>query len=227
MNNEEIIQRINELREKRSKNLKSSSENVCETDANADLNMDVAVNLAEKSGASSAANLNQKSSPKPSVVTLMGRQSIKDADLRAPHKNRSTPKILPLVIVCVVAVFIAIKTPFRTEILNETRIPINQANEDANKNPKEISIRTKDGTLKMKNPVRFREDCDGGDGDACAVLSSLLLLNGEISQDGAKELLKKGCYDLNGGESCTRLAGYEDRDSQEGRKLYKKSMQAR
>ena len=88
MNNEEIIQRINELREKRGKNLKSPNENVCETDANADLNMDVAVNLAEKSGASSAANLNQKSSPKPSVVTLMGRQSIKDADLRA-HAQKS------------------------------------------------------------------------------------------------------------------------------------------
>ncbi|WP_298959432.1 hypothetical protein [uncultured Campylobacter sp.] len=129
----------------------------------------------------------------------------------------------PIIIVCIIAVFIAIKAPFRTEILNETQIPINQANEDANKNPKEISIRTKDGTLKMKNPVRFREDCDGGDGDACAVLSSLLLLNGEISQEGAKDLLKKGCYELNGGESCTRLAGYEDRDSQEGRKLYKKA----
>ena len=146
MNNEEIIQRINELREKRGKNLKSSNENVCETDANADLNMDVAVNLAEKSGAGSAANLSQKPSPKPSVVTLMGGQSIKDADLRAPHKNRSMPKILSLVVVCIVAIFIAIKAPFRTEILNETRVPINKANEDASKNPKEISIRTKDGT---------------------------------------------------------------------------------
>jgi len=223
LNNEEIIQRINELREKRSKNLKSSSENVCETDANADLDTDATINLTEKSGAGSAANLSQKPSPKPSVATLMGRQSIKDVDLRTPHKNRSMPKILPLIIVCIVAVFIAIKAPFRTEALNETQIPINQANEDANKNPKEISIRTKDGTLKMKNPVRFREDCDGGDGDACAVLSSLLLLNGEISQEGAKDLLKKGCYELNGGESCTRLAGYEDRDSQEGRKLYKKA----
>ena len=223
MNNEEIIQRINELREKRGKNLKSSNENVCETDANADMDTDAAANLAEKSGENSAVNLSQKPSSKPSVATLMGRQSIKDADLRTPHKNRSTLKILPLVVVCIIAIFIVIKTSHRTEILSETRIPINQANEDANKNPKEISIRTKDGTLKMKNPVRFREDCDGGDGDACAVISSLLLLNGEISQDGAKELLKKGCYELNGGESCTRLAGYEDRDSQEGRKLYKKA----
>ena len=223
MNNEEIIQRINELREKRGKNLKNSNENICEADANADLNMDAAVNLVEKSGAGSAANLSQKTNPKPSVATLRGRQSIKDADLRTPRNNRSMPKILPLIIVCIVAIFIAIKAPFRTETLNETRIPINQANEDANKNPKEISIRTKDGTLKMKNPVRFREDCDGGDGNACAVLSSLLLLNGEISQEGAKDLLKKGCYELNGGESCTRLAGYEDRDSQEGRKLYKKA----
>ena len=223
MNNEEIIRRINELREKRSKNLKSSNENLCETDANTDTYTDAAANLAEKSGENSAVNLSQKPSPKPSVATLMGRQSIKDTDLRTPHKNRSTLKILPLVIVCIIAVFIAIKAPFRTEILNETRIPTNQANEDANKNPKEISIRTKDGTLKMKNPVRFREDCDGGDGNACAVLSSLLLLNGEISQDGAKDLPKKGCYELNGGESCTRLAGYEDRDSQEGRKLYKKA----
>lgn len=223
MNNEEIIQRINELREKRGKNLKSPNENVCDTDANADLNADAAVNPAEKSGAGSVTNLSKKSSPKPSVATLIGRQSIKDADLRTPHKNRSTLKILPLVVVCIIAIFIAIKASSRTEILNETRIPTNQANEAANKNPKEISIRTKDGTLKMKNPVRFREDCDGGDGDACAVLSSLLLLNGEISQDGAKELLKKSCYELNGGESCTRLAGYEDRDSQEGRKLYKKA----
>ena len=220
MNNEEIIQRINELREKRGKNLE---ENVCETDANADMDTDAAVNLAEKSGAGSAANLSKKSSSKPSVATLMGRQSFKDANLRTPHKNRSMPKIIPLIIICIIAVFISIKVSSRTEILNETQIPTNQANEDANKNPKEISIRTKDGTLKMKNPVRFREDCDGGDGDACAVLSSLLLLNGEISQEGAKDLLKKGCYELNGGESCTRLAGYEDRDSQEGRKLYKKA----
>lgn len=223
MNNEEIIQRINELREKRGKNLKSSNENICETSANTDMDTGAAANLTEKSVTGSAVNLSQKPSPKPSVATLMGRQSIKDADLRTPHNNRSTPKILPLVIVCIIAVFIAIKASSRTEILNETRIPTNQANEDANKNPKEISIRTKGGTLKMKNPVRFREDCDGGDGDACAVLSSLLLLNGEISQDGAKDLLKKGCYELNGGESCTRLAGYEDRDSQEGRKLYKKA----
>ncbi|WP_297923666.1 hypothetical protein [uncultured Campylobacter sp.] len=223
MNNEEIIQRINELREKRSKNLKSSNENICKADINADMDTDATINLTEKSGENSTANLSQKPSPKPSVVTLIGRQSIKDADLRTLHKNRSMPKILPLIIVCIVAVFIAIKAPFRTEALNETQIPINQANEDANKNPKEISIRTKDGTLKMKNPVRFREDCDGGDGDACAVLSSLLLLNGEISQEGAKDLLKKGCYELNGGESCTRLASYEDRDSQEGRKLYKKA----
>ncbi|WP_297942542.1 hypothetical protein [uncultured Campylobacter sp.] len=223
MNNEEIIQRINELRKKRGKNLKSPSETVCETDVNADMDTDAAANLTEKSGAGSAANLIQKPSSKPSVATARDKQSIKDADLRAPRKSCSTPKILPLVIVCVVAVFIAIKAPFRTEILNETQIPINQVNEDANKNPKEISIRTKDGTLKMKNPVRFREDCDSGDGNACAVLSSLLLLNGEISQDGAKDLLKKGCYELNGGESCTRLAGYEDRDSQEGRKLYKKA----
>lgn len=223
MNNEEIIQRINELREKRSKNLKSSNENICKADINADMDTDATINLTEKSGENSTANLSQKPSPKPSVVTLIGRQSIKDADLRTLHKNRSTLKILPLVVVCIIAIFIAIKAPFRTEALNETRIPINQANEAAGKNPKEISIRTKDGTLKMKNPVRFREDCDGGDGDACAVLSSLLLLNGEISQEGAKELLKKGCYELNGGESCTRLAGYEDRDSQEGRKLYKKA----
>ena len=223
MNNEEIIQRINELREKRSKNLKSSKENICEANANADMDTDATINLTEKSGENSAANLSQKPSSKPSVATARDKQSFKDADLRTPHKNRSTLKIRPLVVVCIVAVFIAIKAPFRTEILNETRIPINQANEAADKNPKEISIRTKDGTLKMKNPVRFREDCDSGDGDACAVLSSLLLLNGEISQDGAKELLKKGCYELNGGESCTRLAGYEDRDSQEGRKLYKKA----
>ena len=223
MNNEEIIRRINELREKRSKNLKSSNENICEANANADTDTDATINLTEKSGENSAANLSQKLSPKPSVATLMGRQSIKDADLHTPHKNRSMPKILPLIIVCIVAVFITIKAPSRTETLNETRIPINQANEAADKNPKEISIRTKDGTLKMKNPVRFREDCDGGDGDACAVLSSLLLLNGKISQEGAKDLLKKGCYELNGGESCTRLAGYEDRDSQEGRKLYKKA----
>nr|WP_314119605.1 hypothetical protein [uncultured Campylobacter sp.] len=223
MNNEEIIQRINELREKRGKNLKSPSENVCETDVNADMDTDATVNLTEKSDAGSAANLNQKPSTKPSVATARNKQLIQDASLRTPHKNRSVPKILPLVVVCIIAIFIAIKAPFRTEILNETQIPINQANEDANKNPKEISIRTKDGTLKIKNPVRFREDCDSGDGNACAVLSSLLLLNGEISQDGAKDLLKKGCYDLNGGESCTRLAGYEDRDSQEGRKLYKKA----
>ena len=223
MNNEEIIQRINELREKRSKNLKSSNENVCETDANTDMDTDAATNLAEKSGENSAANLSQKPSTKPSAATLRGGQSFKDADLRTPRNNRSMPKILLLVVVCIVAVFIAIKAPSRTEILNETQIPINQANEAADKNPKEISIRTKDGTLKMKNPVRFREDCDSGDGDACAVLSCLLLLNGEISQDGAKDLLKKGCYELNGGESCTRLAGYEDRDSQEGRKLYKKA----
>ena len=223
MNNEEIIQRINELREKRGKNLKSPSETVCETDANADMDTDATVNLTEKLGAGSAVNLTQKPSPKPSVATLMGRQSIKDADLRTPHKNRSMPKIFPLIVVCIVAIFIAIKASSRTETLNETRIPTNQANEAADKNPKEISIRTKDGTLKMKNPVRFREDCDDGDGDACAVLSSLLLLNGEISQEGAKDLLKKGCYELNGGESCTRLAGYEDRDSQEGRKLYKKA----
>ena len=222
MNSEEIIQRINELREKRSKNLKSSSENVCETDANADMDTDATINLTEKSGENSAVNLSQKPSPKPSVATLMGRQSIKDADLRTPRNNRSTPKILPLV-VCIIAIFIAIKAFYRTEILNVTRIPTNQANENANKNPKEISIHTKDGTLKMKNPVRFREDCDGGDGDACAVLSSLLLLNGEISQEGAKDLLKKGCYELSGGESCMRLASYEDRDSQEGRKLYKKA----
>ena len=222
MNSEEIIQRINELREKRSKNLKSSSENVCETDANADMDTDATINLTEKSGENSAVNLSQKPSPKPSVATLMGRQSIKDADLRTPRNNRSTPKILPLV-VCIIAIFIAIKAFYRTEILNEIQIPINQVSEDVNKNPKEISIHTKDGTLKMKNPVRFREDCDGGDGDACAVFSSLLLLNGEISQEGAKDLLKKGCYELNGGESCTRLAGYEDRDSQEGRKLYKKA----
>ena len=223
MNNEEIIQRINELREKRGKNLKSSDENICKADINADMDTDATINLTEKSGENSAANLSQKPSPKPSVATARDKQSIKDADLRTPHKNRSMPKIPPLVVVCIIAIFIAIKAPFRTEILNKTQIPINQANEDANKNPKEISIRTKDGTLKMKNPVRFREDCDGGDGDACAVLSSLLLLNGEISQEGAKELLKKGCYELNGGESCTRLAGYEDRDSQEGRKLYKKA----
>ena len=227
MNNEEIIQRINELREKRGKNLKSSNENICKADINADMDTDATINLTEKSGAGSAANLNQKSSSEPSVATARDKQSIKDADLRTPHKNRSMAKIPPLVVVCIIAIFIAIKAPFRTEILNKTQIPINQANEDANKNPKEISIRTKDGTLKMKNLVRFREDCDGGDGDACAVLSSLLLLNGEISQEGAKDLLKKGCYELNGGESCTRLAGYEDRDSQEGRKLYKKSMQAR
>ena len=223
MNNEEIIQRINELREKRGKNLKSSDENICKADINADMDTDATINLTEKSGAGSAANLNQKSSSEPSVATARDKQSIKDADLRTPHKNRSMPKIPPLVVVCIIAIFIAIKAPFRTEILNKTQIPINQANEDANKNPKEISIRTKDGTLKMKNPVRFREDCDGGDGDACAVLSSLLLLKGEISQEGAKDLLKKGCYELNGGESCTRLAGYEDRDSQEGRKLYKKA----
>ena len=80
--------------------------------------------------------------------------------------------------------------------MNVTRIPTNQVNEDANKNPKEISIRTKDGTLKMKNPVRFREDCDGGDGDACAVLSSLLLLNGEISQKAPKICLKKAATSL-------------------------------
>lgn len=187
------------------------------------MDTDATINLTEKSGENSTANLSQKPSPKPSVATLMGRQSIKDADLRTLRNNRSMPKILLLVVVCIIAIFIAIKAPFRTEILNETRIPTNQANEATDKNPKEISIRTKDGTLKMKNPVRFREDCDGGDGDACAVLSSLLLLNGEISQDGAKELLKKGCYELNGGESCTRLTGYEDRDSQEGRKLYKKA----
>ena len=223
MNNEEIIQRINELREKRGKNLKSSNENVCETSANTDMGTDAAVNLTEKSGENSAANLSQKPSPKPSVATARNEQSVKDADLRTPHKNRSIPKILPLIIVCIVAVFISIKASSRTETLNETRIPTNQANEATDKNPKEISIRTKDGTLKMKNPVRFREDCDDGDGDACAVLSSLLLLNGEISQEGAKDLLKKGCYELNGGESCTRLAGYEDRDSQEGRKLYKKA----
>ncbi|MFC2528523.1 MAG: tetratricopeptide repeat protein [Campylobacter sp.] len=223
MNNEEIIQRINELREKRSKNLKSSSENVCETSSNADMDTDAAANLTEKSGAGSAVNLSQKPSSKPSVATARDKQSIKDADLRTPRNNRSMPTILPLVIVCIVAIFIAIKASSRTETLNETQIPTNQANEAADKNPKEISIRTKDSTLKMKNPVRFREDCDGGDGNACAVLSSLLLLNGEISQDGAKDLLKKGCYELNGGESCTRLAGYEDRDSQEGRKLYKKA----
>ena len=146
MNNEEIIQRINELREKRSKNLKSSNENIYETDVNADLNTDAAANLAEKSGAGSVTNLSKKSSPKPSVATLIGRQSIKDADLRTPHKNRAMPKILPLIIVCIVAVFISIKASSRTEILNETRIPTNQANEAANKNPKEISIRTKDGT---------------------------------------------------------------------------------
>ena len=223
MNNEEIIQRINELREKRGKNLKSSNENICETDVNADMDTDATVNLTEKSGENSAVNLNQKPSSEPSVATARDKQSIKDASLRTPHKNRSMPKILPLIIVCIVAIFISIKASSRTETLNETRIPSNQANEAADKNPKEISIRTKSGTLKMKNPVRFREDCDSGDGDACAVLSSLLLLNGEISQEGAKDLLKKGCYELNGGESCTRLAGYEDRDSQEGRKLYKKA----
>lgn len=96
MNNEEIIQRINELREKRGKNLKSPNENVWETDANADLNADAAVNLAEKSGANSAVNLSQKPSPKPSAATLRGGQSIKDADLRTPRNNRSTPKILSL-----------------------------------------------------------------------------------------------------------------------------------
>ena len=85
MNNEEIIQCINELREKRSKNLKSSNENVCETSANADMDTDATINLAEKSGAGSAANLSQKPSPKPSVATLMGRQSIKDAQISALH----------------------------------------------------------------------------------------------------------------------------------------------
>lgn len=227
MNNEEIIRRINELREKRGKNLKSSNENIYETDANADMDTDAAVNLTEKSGENSAANLSQKPSSKPSVATARDKQSIKDASLRTPYKNRSMPKILPLIIVCIIAIFIAIKASSRTEILNQTRIPTNQANEAAGKNPKEISIRTKDGTLKMKNPVRFREDCDGGDGDACAVLSSLLLLNGEISQEGAKDLLKKGCYELNGGESCTRLAGYEDRRFARGQKTVQKSMQAR
>lgn len=98
MNNEEIIQRINELREKRSKNLKSSNENICKTDT------DAAANLTEKSGAGLAANLSKKPSSKPSVATARDKQSIKDADLRTPHKNRSTPKILPLIIVCIVAV---------------------------------------------------------------------------------------------------------------------------
>ncbi|MBF0985279.1 MAG: hypothetical protein HXK63_09105, partial [Campylobacter sp.] len=143
MNNEEIIQRINELREKRGKNLKSSNENICKTDVNADLNMDAAANLAEKSGENSAVNLSQKPSPNPFVSTTRDKQSIKDADLRTPRNNRSTPKILPLVVVCIVAVFIAIKASSRTEILNETRIPTNQANEAAGKNPKEISIHTK------------------------------------------------------------------------------------
>ena len=57
MNNEEIIRRINELREKRGKNLKSSNENIYETDANTDMDTDAATNLAEKSDAGSAANL--------------------------------------------------------------------------------------------------------------------------------------------------------------------------
>lgn len=86
MNNEEIIQRINELREKRGKNLKSSNENICETDANVDLNADAAVNLTEKSGAGSAANLSQKPSIKPSAATLRGEQSIKD--VRSSHSTQ-------------------------------------------------------------------------------------------------------------------------------------------
>ena len=57
MNNEEIIRRINELREKRGKNLKNSNENVCETGANTDMDTDAAANLTEKSGENSAANL--------------------------------------------------------------------------------------------------------------------------------------------------------------------------
>ena len=140
MNNEEIIQRINELREKRGKNLKSSNENVCETSANTDMDTGAAANLTEKSVTGSAVNLSQKPSTKPSAATLRGGQSIKDADLRTPRNNRSTPKILPLVIVCIIAVFIAIKASSRTEILNENRITNNKENEDANKNPNVIFI---------------------------------------------------------------------------------------